>query len=179
MRRDRSARRYAQAAFEVAREHDELDVWERELGSLAEALATPEVLTFISSRQVPANAKEGFLRQVAGQPSERVWNLVRLLSSKGRLELIPQVNEAFRGMLDEERGLAQARVTTAVAMTDDEQRALVTRLSEISGKQVRLETEEDPEIIGGLVARIGDRLIDGSTKSKLIALKRRLAGATR
>ena len=64
-------------------------------------------------------------------------------------------------------------------MSDEEREALARRLSELTGKQVLVETQEDPEILGGMIALIGDRLIDGSTRSKLLALKRRLAGATR
>jgi len=128
---------------------------------------------------VPAQAKEEFLRRIAGDPQEQVWNLVRLLSSKSRLELLPQIAVEFQAMLDDHRGIAYADVVTAVSMNDEEQRAMVARLSEITGKQVRLRTFEDPEILGGLIAKVGDRLIDGSTRSKLAALKRRLAGATR
>jgi F-type H+-transporting ATPase subunit delta len=104
---------------------------------------------------------------------------VRLLGSKGRLELLPQIAEAFQEFVDERRGIAHARVVTAVPLNDDEQRALAERLSQLTGKTVDLRLYHDESILGGLVARIGDRLIDGSTKSKLIALKRRLAGAAR
>ena len=179
MLRDPAAKRYARAAFEVALAHNELETWERELGSLRDALASDEAVAFVSSRNVRAPAKEEFLRRAAGDTSERVWNLVRLLSSKSRLALLPQIAEEFQALLDEHRGIAYADVVTAVAMSDEEQRALATRLSDITGKQVRLRAVEDPEILGGLIARVGDRLIDGSTRSKLVALKRRLAGTTR
>jgi F-type H+-transporting ATPase subunit delta len=177
--RDPAAKRYAQAAFEVALAHNELDTWERELAGLRDALASNEAAAFLSNRKVPAQAKEEFLRRIAGDPQERVWNLVRLLSSKSRLELLAQIAVEFQAMLDDHRGIAYADVVTAVSMSDEEQRAMVARLSEITGKQVRLRTFEDPDILGGLIAKVGDRLIDGSTRSKLAALKRRLAGATR
>jgi F-type H+-transporting ATPase subunit delta len=177
--RDPASKRYARAAFEVALAHDELETWESELASLRAAFASDQALAFVSSKKVQAQPKEEFVRRAAGDMSERVWNLVRLLSSKSRLELLPQIAEEFQALLDDHRGIAYADVVTAVAMSDEEQRAMAARLSEITGKQVRLRTLEEPEILGGLIAKVGDRLIDGSTRSKLVALKRRLAGATR
>ncbi len=179
MLRDPAAKRYAQASFELARDRDELEVWERDLRALADALASPEALAFVASRQVNRAAKEAFLRQAAGEPAPLVWNLVQLLTAKGRLALLPQIAEQFQALLDEHRGIAHAEVVTAVAMSDEERQALARRLSELTGKQVLVEAQEEPEILGGLIARIGDRLIDGSTRSKLLALKRQLAGATR
>ncbi len=108
-----------------------------------------------------------------------VGNLLKLLESKGRLPLLSQIAEFFQTLLDDHNGIAHAQVLTAVAMTEDEQRTLATRLSELTGKQVLVEAHEAPEILGGMVARIGDRLIDGSAKTKLLALKRELARATR
>ena len=179
MLRDPAAKRYAQAAFELARDRGELDAWERDLGSLGDALRLPEALAFVASRRVSAEAKLEFLRRAAGEPAPLVGNLVRLLAAKGRLALLPQIVEHFQALLDEHRGIAHARVLTAVAMSDEERAALARRLSELTDKQVLVEAYEAPEILGGLVARIGDRLIDGSTRSKLLALKRQLAGATR
>ena len=179
MLRDPAAKRYAQAGFELARERNELDAWERDLRTIGEALGSAEALTFLASGRVPTTAKESFLQQVAPAPAPLVWNLVRLLAAKGRLALLPQIAEAFQELLDEHRGIAHAQVVTAVAMSESEQQELARRLSELTGKQVLVEAEEEPEMLGGLVARIGDRLIDGSTRSKLRALKRELAGATR
>jgi F-type H+-transporting ATPase subunit delta len=176
---DPAARRYAQAALELAVEHNSLDAWERDMRALGDALASDEAQAFVGSRQVSTEAKEAFLRRAAGEVSPMAWNLARLLGSKNRLELLPQVAEAFQEMADDRRGVAHAQVVTAVPLDDGERRALEQRLSELTGKQVDVRLFQDESILGGLVARIGDRLIDGSTKSKLIALKRRLAGAAR
>ena len=176
MLRDPAARRYARAGFDLARERGELDAWERDLRSLADALASNEAQAFITSRQATREAKESFLQRAAGELTPLVWNLVRLLNGKGRLGLLPQIAEAFQELVDEERGVAHAQVLTAVELSDDERQALARRLSEITGKQVTVHPHEAPEILGGLVARIGDELIDGSTRSKLEALKRQLAG---
>lgn len=176
---DPAAKRYAQAAFELARDRGELDAWERDLASLRDVLASREALAFVSSRKITREAKEDFIRRAAGDLSPLVWNLVRLLNQRGRLELLPQIVERFQELLDEERGIEHVQVLTAVEMSPDERDALRKRLSDMTGKQVEMQAFVEPEILGGLVARIGDRLIDGSTKSKLLALKRQLAGQTR
>jgi F-type H+-transporting ATPase subunit delta len=176
---DPAAKRYAQAAFEIALDRSDLDTWERDLTALDAALASRGALAFVENRQVPREAREDFLRRASGELSPLVWNLVRLLSQRNRLELLPQIVERFRELLDEQRGIAHAQVLTAVEMSASEREALVQRLSEVTGKRVEIKTFIEPEILGGLVARIGDRLIDGSTRSKLLALKRQLAGSTR
>ena len=179
MLRDPAAKRYAQAAFELARERNELDAWGPAMQSLGEASASPEAIGFLGDRRVPGDAKVSFLTQVAGELPPMVGNLVKLLESKRRLPLLSGIAEVFQTLLDDHNGIAHAQVLTAVPMSEDELRTLATRPPEPTGKQVQVETREDPEILGGLVARIGDRLIDGSAKTKLLALKRELARATR
>ena len=179
MQRDPAAKRYAQAAFELARDKGQLDVWERDLSALSTALQTAGAVEFLAAARVPGPAKQEFLRRVMEQPGPFVWNLMLLLVERNRVALLPQIIEVFQTLLDEERGIAHAHVVTAVPMSGEERAAIARRLSELTGKQVQIETREDPEILGGLVARIGDRLVDGSTKTKLIALKRQLAGSNR
>jgi F-type H+-transporting ATPase subunit delta len=179
MLRDPAANRYAQAAFELALERNELEAWERDLNSLGSALDSRAAVEFVASHKITPEAKLDFLRQAAGETSPLPWNLVRLLASKGRLALLPQIAERFWAFLDEHRGVAHAKVLTAVPMSADEQQSLEQRLSQLTGKTVDVQTIEAPEIIGGIVARIGDTLIDGSTRTKLISLKRQLAGSTR
>ncbi len=179
MLRDPAAKRYAQAAFELARDGNAVETWEADMRALAAAVASPEALAFLDDRRVPADSKLTFLRRAADQPAGLVWNLVQLLEKKGRLALLPQIAEQFQVQLDEHRGITHAQVLTAVAMSDNEKQALAGRLSELTGKTVLIQALEEPDILGGLVARIGDRLIDGSTRSKLVALKSRLAGSHR
>lgn len=179
MLRDPAAKRYAQAAFELAREKGELDVWERQFSELKTALDSPEAKAFLRSTRVPAAAKDQFFQAVLADPAPLVWNFLRLLAERQRTSLLPQITEVFQALADDERGIAHARVTTAVEMSSEERAAIARRLSDLTGKQVQVEAVEDPAILGGMVARIGDRLIDGSTHSKLIELKRQLAGSSR
>jgi F-type H+-transporting ATPase subunit delta len=174
-----TARRYAEAAFELALERGELDRWAEDLRALAEALAEPQVLAFLASAKVPEHEKERVLEQALAGIGPLALNLVRLLLGRGRLGLAPQISAAFEERLNEHRGVARAFVTTAVPLDVARQEAIASGLGELTGKQVIVEAEEDPTIIGGLVARIGDRLIDGSTRAKLSALKRELEGSRR
>ena len=179
MLRDPAAKRYAQAAFELARDKGELDAWERDLRAVGAVLQTAGVEAFLASVRAPNQAKETFLQRVLEQPSPLVWNFLRLLNERKRLALLPQIIDVFQALVDDEKGVASAQVVTAVEMNDDERNAIARRLSQLTGKQVQVEAHTDPEMLGGMVARIGDRLIDGSTRNKLIALKRQLAGSTR
>lgn len=173
------ARRYADAAFELALERQELDRWADDLRTLAGAVAEPMVLAFLDSAKVPTREKERVLEEALKGIGPLAWNLVRLLLARGRISLAPQIAAAFEERLNEHRGVARALVTTAVPLDIRTQEAVATRLGELTGKEVIVELEEEPSIIGGLVARISDRLIDGSTRAKLLALKKELAGSTR
>jgi F-type H+-transporting ATPase subunit delta len=178
MRIEVAAKRYAQAAFDIARERDELDRWVEELRAIADLAAQPGVVEVLASSRVPFEVKERLLRSGLADVSPLALNLARLLVQKGRIALAEQVWDEYQRLLDEHRGRAQALVLTAVPLSGDEERAVAQRLRELTGKEIVLERRVDPEIMGGLVARVGDRLIDGSTRTRLLELRRRLAGET-
>jgi F-type H+-transporting ATPase subunit delta len=173
-----SARRYAEAVFELASERDTIDIWSRDLQTIADFASEADVGRVLESGRVPASEK---LRLVTAalEPhlSTLAMNLVKLLAGRNKLHLARQIFDAFRERADDRRGIAHATVTTAVPLADDERQAIATRLSTLTGKRVDVTPVVDEAIIGGVVARIGDQLIDGSTRTKLIALKRRLAAA--
>ncbi len=89
--------------------------------------------------------------------------------------LAPQIQEAFEELYLEAQGIAYADVTTAIPLTADEETNVVASLSKLTGKQVKLRTHVDPEIIGGILARVGDQLIDGTVTTQLRQLRNRLA----
>ena len=178
MRIEVAAKRYAQAAFDIAREKDEFDRWVEDLQAIADLAAQPGVVEMLASSRVPFEVKERLLRSGLAGVSPLALNLARLLVQKGRIAMAGQVRDEYQRLLDEHRGIAQALVLTAVPLSDDEERAVAQRLRELTGKEIVLERQVDPEILGGLVARVGDRLIDGSTRTRLLELRRRLAGET-
>ena len=101
-------------------------------------------------------------------------NLAVLLLQRGRLHIAPEMSELFREQALAELGIVVADVTTAVAIDKEAEQAIKQRLSSIVGKQVEIRTRVDPNIIGGIVARIGDTLIDGSVSNQLKRLRTRL-----
>ncbi len=179
MIQDPAARRYAQAVFALAEEKGTFDEWLEDLEALAAAFSEPLVARTLSSQRIPADRKEALIRQAAPDLRPLSWNLVRLLIRKNRLRLLPQIAEALRELVDERRGVAKAIVTTAVPLDDSDRQRIAERLSAITGKQVVVEPRVDESIMGGLIARIGDRLIDGSTRTKLLALRAALEGKER
>lgn len=179
MIRDTAAKRYARAAFEVALEHGALDRWSDDLRLIAAVMGDAKALAFLTNTKVPLAERYRLLETTLAGIDPRAMNLAKLLVAKGRASLAPQIAEAYLGLVDEHRGIAHATVVTAIPLSDAERETVEKKLSEISGKQVIAHLEVEPGIVGGLVARIGDKVIDGSTRGKLLALKRRLAGQER
>jgi F-type H+-transporting ATPase subunit delta len=175
-----SARRYAEAGFALAVESDTLDRWSGDLLTIANFVDEPEVRDILLSGRVPHAGKLRLLEAgIKAYVSPHAMNLLRLLEQRGKATLARAIQIAFQEMLDVRRGIAHAVVTTAVAIDDGERAAIATKLSSLTGKQVDVTSVVDPAIIGGIIARIGDQLVDGSTRSRLAALKRNLQGATR
>ena len=175
-----AARRYAEAAFELAKEGDLLDQWHEDLTTLAAVADDPGALAVLDNPKQPLAGRIALLeRAMSGLPPQAL-NLAKLLLTRGRFALLPQISDLYHRMLDRERNIVRAEVVTAVPLADDDREAIRERLRAMTGAaDVRLDAEVDPAIIGGLVARVGDRLIDGSTRTRLVQLKRRLAGAAR
>jgi F-type H+-transporting ATPase subunit delta len=173
------ARRYAAAAFQVAVEDGKLDEWSASVEELAALFGNPQAARYFGDGKIPDAGKFKVLDEVLNGAEPRVLNLGRLLITKGRTALAPEIARQLQAMIDDHKGIAHARVTTAVELSPEASRSLQSRLEGITGKQVDMETVVDDSIIGGMVARIGDRVIDGSTRTKLVALKKKLEGQPR
>jgi F-type H+-transporting ATPase subunit delta len=166
--------------FEIASETGFFDAWADDLRMIASFTDEPEVAGLLASGRVPREQKLRLLSAgLENQIGPLAWNLVRLLEQRGKTDIAREIQQQYQERVDEQRGVAHAVVTTAVPLADDERQAVAQRLSALTGKQVDVTAVVDDSIIGGIVARIGDELIDGSTKSRLVALKRRLEGAVR
>lgn len=166
-----AARRHAQATFQIALERDELDVWREDLGRLAEALRDPRLLALLESPRIHLDDKAGVLGRVLDGLNPVVLNTALLLISRGRLALVPQMVAEFGRLADEHRGIAHAEVATAVPLDSKQEDRLARRIGDLVGKDIVLTTEVEPSIIGGLTVRVGDKLIDGSVKSRFYALR--------
>jgi F-type H+-transporting ATPase subunit delta len=164
-------RRYAQAVFEIARETNELEQWQTDLQKISGAVEDKEFLAALESPKIKLADKTKFLNQRLQD-----MNLVYLLIARSGIGMIGDITAEYQRLLDTYRGIEPAEVITAVPLDEKDKQKLTERLSAVVGKQVVLKAEVDPEILGGIIARVGGKLLDGSTRSKLAALKRELTG---
>ena len=172
-----SARRYAQAVFELATESSEFDAWLDDLTYLALTLESAQFGEFLDSPQASEERKTELIGNTLGdRVSPLARNLISLLASRSMTSLLPGIVDQYQRLLDEHRGIERAEVVSAVSLDDDQRAKVEELLKEIVGKEVRLSTRIDPGIIGGFVARVGDRVIDGSTSGRLQKLRRELVG---
>ena len=175
--RGAAARRYAQAVFEIARQSNSLDKWLADLKLLNASFGAHNV---VSSLEDP-NLKEEDQRRViagtmkAGTVSELAMNLLFILVRRQRLSLLPRIVEVFQEMYNKEKGIVVADVISAVPLDAAHQKQVADQLSRVTGgKSIQLHVHEDPRILGGLIARIGDQLIDASVATRLAELSERL-----
>ena len=170
-----SVRRYAQAAFAIAIERDALAVWERDLERARAVFTESDVRAFMAAPSVPINVKLEGVTTLLGDADPLVRNLISVVTSNGDIEQFDGVCDAFRELTDEHLGIGRAQITTAVALDDARRDRIVDSLKSMTGYD-RIEVTEsvDPDIIGGVVARVGDRLFDGSTRTKLRSMQESL-----
>ena len=172
-----AARRYAEAAFQLGVEAGTLEQWQQDLDVLTEVAGDAGALAVLENGKQPLEQRLALLERALGSMSPLTRNLALLLLTRNRLGILPQIAAVFGEMLDRHNGVARARVVTAVPLGEEEERAMRERLRVMTGaRDVRLQSEVDPSIIGGVVVRVGDKLIDGSTRSRLVQMRRQLAG---
>lgn len=170
------AKRYAQAVFGLADENQSHDQWLADLTRLAEAMEDPTVGGFFVSPNVAMERKRAAIAGLLPAESQQLArNLAIMLVERNRTDSIPLLLEVYRDLLLESRGIAIANVTTAVEMSPAEEARVREGLKSIVGREVELRTSVNPDIIGGMVARIGDRLVDGSVVTQLNRLRLRIA----
>ena len=177
-RRDTAPRRYADAAFEIGLRDGTLEVWRRELDAAAGMLGDGRVADALGNPATPLDQRVQAAQGIFAELSQPVRNLVLLLVRRGRIEQLPRVAAEFGRLDDQRNGLTHATATSAAPLGADEVRAIAARLEALTGGRVALDTSVDPAILGGIVVRIGDRLIDGSVRGRLERLRGRLAAGT-
>jgi F-type H+-transporting ATPase subunit delta len=171
------AKRFARAIFEIAGTNNELDKWQAELQLLAGLARNPDLVSAMENPKYPVEAKTRLLAAQSAGVSPTALNLATLLTERGIFGLLVDVSREYGLLLDQAKGIERAEVITAVPLDDLQKTKLVAQLESISGKKIDLLLKVDPSILGGMVARMGGKLIDGSTSSQLISLKNDLANA--
>lgn len=174
-RRDTAPRRYAEAAFQIALRDDTLETWRRELDRAAATLDTGGLESVLANPATPLDERLDAAQKIFSKLSDPVRNLVLLLLRRRRIEQLPRVALEFARLDDQRAGLTHATATSALPLKAAEIKAIATRLEEIVGGRVELQTDVDPDILGGIVVRIGDRLMDGSVLGRLERLRHQLA----
>jgi len=169
------AKRYAQAVFEIALGRKELDRWQSDLRTIASLGEDATLIAWLENPKFRFDDKVGLLSEQLGDLNPLTLNLVYLLAARGRLSMIGDIADEYQRLLDSYRGIEQAEVITAVPLDDEDRLRLGERLGAVVGKKVVVKPEVDSSLIGGFIARIGGKLLDGSTRGKLEALKRELA----
>jgi F-type H+-transporting ATPase subunit delta len=169
-----AAKRYTEAVFGIAKAANTFDQWQRDLDSLSSLMADPTANTLMTSPNVSRDEKMAVIKEVLATGQPESLNLATLLLDRGRLAIAPEMATLFREMALSELGIVVADVTTAAAIDKDVEAAIKRQLSTLVGKQVEIRAHVDDSIIGGVVARIGDQLIDGSVSNQLRRLRNRL-----
>jgi F-type H+-transporting ATPase subunit delta len=171
------ARRYAQAALELALEHDELEVWRRDLGLLAQLWADTDLRAYLEDVRISKQARLDRARARLGSYlGPRALNMVLLLIARGRTSLIPYIARHFEDLERQREQTIVAQVTSAVPLSPQQEQSLVAQLAQQTGKEVQLQTTQDPTLLGGLVIRVGDQLLDLSVAGRLRRMREQVVG---
>jgi F-type H+-transporting ATPase subunit delta len=176
-----SAKRYAAAAFNVASEAGDFDGWLNVLNEFARILQMPSARTIFLSPVVPISQKHSALDQILPAAAPLVRNFLHILADRARLDEVPGIAEALQALINQRRGIITAEVTTAIPLDADMERLVAERLAahlNRDPKLVTIRSRVDPAIIGGVVARVGDQVIDDSVRGRLERLRRSLYGRT-
>ena len=171
------AKRFSQAVFKIALEKKELDRWQSDLSKIASLGEDATLISLLQDPRLHFDSKAKLLSERLGDVNPLALNLVYLLATRGRLNMVGDIADEYQRLLDSYRGIEQAEVTTAIPLDDEDKLRLTEHLGAIAGKKVVLKPEVNSGLIGGIVARVGDKLLDGSTRSKLAALREQLAEA--
>jgi F-type H+-transporting ATPase subunit delta len=168
------AGRYATALFELALEQDNLAEVEQQLSDLGEILdASDDLRRLVHSPAFSMDQQAKAVRAIADAAgtSGLTRNFLELLVEKRRLSAISGIIGAFRTLAARHRGEVEADVVSAVPLSDDQQEDLKTALRDFAGQDVSMNVRVDPSILGGLIVKVGSRMIDNSVRSKLNRLR--------
>ncbi len=168
------ALRFAEAAFAVARDSNQLDAWLEALKQASSIYDNHAAALFLTSPVEPADKKRAVLRELLPGVSPEVQRFLAILAHRDRLDLVPEITTVFERLVNEHKGIAVAQVTTAVPIDERQKAVIASKLARRLGKTIVLETRVDPDILGGVVAQVGDDVIDGSVRGRLERLRRTL-----
>jgi len=170
------ARPYAQASFEEAQKQGELKVWSEMLHAAAQAVEQQDMQAIINStRIVPAQLYDVMIAVCGGKLSVTAQNFIKLLVENKRLIVLPQILEMFETLRAEAEKSVDVVVTSAFDLNDAQKQKIAAALKVRMGREIKLSCETNRELLGGVVIRAGDKVIDGSARTRLSELAVALA----
>ncbi len=171
------ARPYAQAAFEIAQSEKNLSGWSEMLRAIAGVVADPRMQALLGSPRISKEQLVSIVTEVCGDAlNDKSRNFVKLLVDNGRLVVMAEICAAFESFRAETEATLTAQVVTAFQLNGAQQKEIAAALKRRTGREVTLETSVDASLIGGVVIRAGDLVIDGSVSGQLEKLGSALTG---
>ncbi|MDO8213096.1 ATP synthase F1 subunit delta [Conexibacter sp. CPCC 206217] len=169
---------YSRALFEVAKEHGKLDVVREQLGQYADALdRNHDLAVFFFSPYFSTDEKKEGLRRTLEGADETFVNFLETLLERHRMPAVFRVRAEFERLYDEEKKLLPVEVTSAIDLDEATVKSIGDRIGEQTGQTVELTSKVDPSILGGIVLRVGNQILDASIKHRLDQLRKHVAQA--
>jgi ATP synthase F1 delta subunit len=169
---------YSRALFDVAKEHDVLDEVHEQLGQFADELdKNRDLQVFFFSPYFSSQEKKDGIRKMIEGGDEYFVRFLELLAERHRMPAIFRIRRDFDELYAEERKLLPVTITSAVELDEDTIKEITSKIEEQTGRKVELSTKVDPSVIGGLVMRVGNVVMDGSIRSRLERLRKQVAKA--
>jgi F-type H+-transporting ATPase subunit delta len=170
------ARRYAKALFAIGLEKGdaELEAYGKDLAAVAEAIAAaPQLLRIFPNPLFSVEEKKAVAAKILEKigPNRTTVSFVNLLADKNRLASLPEIEAYFRVLLDQQKGVIRGQLLTAVDLDDAKQAQVKDQLKAQLGKDLVLEFATDPAILGGVVLKVGDKILDASLRAQLQNIK--------
>ncbi len=174
---DELARVYARSLFEVARERGKLDELREQLGQFADALkANPDLSLFFFSPYFSTSEKQDGLARVLDGADPEFVSFLELVIENHRMPVIFRIQRAYDELWEEEHRILKVEITSAVELDEDTVGSLSERIRQGTGRRIVLTTRVDPDILGGIVVRVGNAILDASIRHRLEQLRRRVVG---
>jgi F-type H+-transporting ATPase subunit delta len=169
---------YARALFEVATEHDSLDEIRDQLGAFSDAMHdNRDLAVFFFSPYFSVPEKKQGLRRAVTDPDPEFENFLEALIERHRMPAIFRIRAEYDSLWDEARRLLPVKVTSAVKLDDETVKGIGDRIGSQVDRHIELSAEVDPDILGGIVLRVGNLILDASIKNRLEQLRQQVAQA--
>lgn len=173
------AKRYAKALFAIGKEDGKYEAYNEALQGVAGLFTTnPEVEDALTNPLYPIDIREKAMTAIVNsmQADKIMGNFLNLLVQKKRAVILPEIAEQFQIMVDEDKNISHGTVVSAVELNAELQSKVQDTLEKLTGKKVALTASVDPSIIGGIIAKVGDLVLDGSIRTQLASLKDSIKG---